>query len=55
MTENWTLDRAITFSRDLVNDERPQFRKIGRMLLALKDENLLLGCKRIEELLTPKE
>jgi hypothetical protein len=48
----WTLDKAIDFARDLVNSENPKFKKIGRMMLALKDENLIKACQMSELLLT---
>lgn len=55
MSNDWTIDRAIAFARDLANSDNLKFRKIGRMMLALKDENLILACKMAERLTAPKE
>ena len=50
----WTLERALAFARDLVNSDNRKFRKIGRMMCALKDENLIRACEMCELLTAPK-
>lgn len=55
MTSPWTLDRALSFARDLVNSDKPEFRRIGQQLLALKDENLIRACQMCELLTAPKQ
>lgn len=52
--EPWTLDRAIAFGRDLVNSDNPRFKRIGRMILALKDENMIRACEMAEQLLSAR-
>ena len=45
-----TVEEAVAFARNLVNSENTKFRKIGRMMLALKDENILRAVQMAEVL-----
>ncbi len=52
--EPWTIERAIAFARDLVNSDNERFRKMGRMILALKDENMIRACEMVEQILSAR-
>lgn len=48
---DWTIERAERFARDLAKSDNQKLQDIGVKLCKLKDESLITACYAIQEIL----